>query len=65
MTELRAFTFYAMIPLNLLLIVWVWIGRAFLGAGRLTPPRSATHLVVWAARRGSIQRGSYGMIDLP
>ncbi|MFD4180150.1 hypothetical protein [Rhodococcus sp. NPDC058514] len=33
MTEIRAFTFYAMVPLNLLLIVWVWIGRAFLGAG--------------------------------
>ncbi|MFC7448333.1 hypothetical protein [Rhodococcus daqingensis] len=88
MTELRAFTFYVMIPLNLLLVLWVWIGRAFLGAGgwwiviltytavpvlilalglssilaitqrvpasagRLTPPKWATHLVVWAAMFG-------------
>jgi hypothetical protein len=30
---LRNFTFYATIPVNLLLILWVWMGRALFGAG--------------------------------
>lgn len=33
MIELRNFAYYATIPVNLALIVWVWIGRALFGSG--------------------------------
>ena len=33
MISQRNFAFYATIPVNVLLIIWVWIGRAFFGAG--------------------------------
>ena len=33
MLEQRNFAYYATIPVNLALIVWVWIGRALFGSG--------------------------------
>lgn len=30
---LRNFAYYAMIPANIVLIIWVWIGRALFGSG--------------------------------